>query len=60
MTSCSCCSVVGHQKQLEEVQQLLELETIAVAKASASRQAQQVLEKVSAAASSGDVFVSSV
>lgn len=52
---------MGHQKQLEEVQRLLQLETIAAAKAFANKQAQEVLEKVSAAATaSGDVLVLSV
>lgn len=59
ITSCSCCFVVGHQKQLEEVQKLLQLETIAAAKTFANRQAQEVVEKVSAIAFA-DVLVSSV
>lgn len=47
---------MGHQKQLEEAQRLLQLETIAAAKALANRQAQEVLEKVSTAISTTFLF----
>lgn len=60
MNNCCCCSLLDPQKQLGEVERLLQLETIAAAKAFANRQAQEVLENVSAATVSRCLFVSAV